>query len=105
MNLTSFYLLKIKNDMAQVDVNINNRTYRISCKDGEEDRVESLALLINTQVKSLAKEIGQLGEARMILLAALVLLDKADENENRAIVSLNSVADKLEELANEMQKI
>tara|TARA_B100000963_G_C22629521_1_gene674145 strand:- start:3191 stop:3466 length:276 start_codon:yes stop_codon:yes gene_type:complete len=91
--------------MAQVDVNINNRTYRISCKDGEEDRVESLALLINTQVKSLAKEIGQLGEARMILLAALVLLDKADENENRAIVSLNSVADKLEELANEMQKI
>ena len=105
MNLMSFYLLKIKNDMAQVDVNINNRTYRISCKDGEEDRVESLALLINTQVKSLAKEIGQLGEARMILLAALVLLDKADENENRAIVSLNSVADKLEELANEMQKI
>ena len=91
--------------MAQVDVNINNRTYRISCKDGEEDRVESLALLINTQVKSLAKEIGQLGEARMILLAALVLLDKADENENHAIVSLNSVADKLEELANEMQKI
>ena len=105
MNLTSFYLLKIKNDMAQVDVNINNRTYRISCKDGEEDRVESLALLINTQVKSLAKEIGQLGEARMILLAALVLLDKADENENNAIVSLNNVADKLEELANEMQKI
>tara|TARA_Y100001954_G_scaffold236176_1_gene295936 strand:- start:913 stop:1221 length:309 start_codon:yes stop_codon:yes gene_type:complete len=101
----SFYLLKIKNDMAQVDVNINNRTYRISCKDGEEDRVESLALLINTQVKSLAKEIGQLGEARMILLAALVLLDKADENENNAIVSLNNVADKLEELANEMQKI
>ncbi len=91
--------------MAQVDVNINNRTYRISCKDGEEDRVESLALLINTQVKSLAKEIGQLGEARMILLAALVLLDKADENENNAIVSLNNVADKLEELANEMQKI
>ena len=105
MNLMSFYLLKIKNDMAQVDVNINNRTYRISCKDGEEDRVESLALLINTQVKSLAKEIGQLGEARMILLAALVLLDKADENENNAIVSLNNVADKLEELANEMQKI
>ena len=101
----SFYLLKIKNNMAQVDVNINNRTYRISCKDGEEDRVESLALLINTQVKSLAKEIGQLGEARMILLAALVLLDKADENENNAIVSLNNVADKLEELANEMQKI
>ena len=91
--------------MADVDIIINSRTYRISCKDGEEDRIKSLSSQINNEVKSLVSKIGQLGEARMILLAALVLLDKADENENNAIVSLNNVADKLEELANEMQKI
>ena len=69
--------------MADVDIIINSRTYRISCKDGEEDRIKSLSSQINNEVKSLVSKIGQLGEARMILLAALVLLDKSDDNQDK----------------------
>ena len=47
--------------MADVDININNRTYRISCKDGEEDRIKSLSSQINHEVKLLVSKIGQLG--------------------------------------------
>ena len=69
--------------VADVDIIINSRTYRVSCKDGEEDRIISLSSQINQEVELLASRIGQLGEARMILLAALVLLDKSDDNQDK----------------------
>ena len=93
-------LLKIKAIMAEVDITINTRSYRISCKDGEEERIKSLASLINNQVQKLSEKIGQLGEARMILLAALVLLDKSDEVEKEAEKIISIASEKIEKLAN-----
>ena len=85
--------------MAEVDITINGRSYRISCKDGEEERIKSLATLINSQVKKLSEKIGQLGEARMILLASLVLLDKSDEVEKEAEKIISITSEKIEKLA------
>ena len=85
--------------VADVDIIINSRTYRISCKDGEEDRIKSLSSQINHEVKSLVSKIGQLGEARMILLASLVLLDKSDEVEREAEKILGIATEKIEILA------
>ena len=90
--------------MADVDININERIYRISCKDGEEHRITLLANKINDEVKLLADKIGQLGEARMILLASLVLLDKADEQENDVRELLKSIADKLDDVVEKIKK-
>ena len=91
--------LKIKAIMAEVDITINGRSYRISCKDGEEERIKSLSLLINNQVQKLSEKIGQLGEARMILLASLVLLDKSDEVEKEAEKIISITSEKIENLA------
>ena len=85
--------------MAEVDITINGRSYRISCKDGEEERIKSLSSLINNQVQKLSEKIGQLGEARMILLASLVLLDKSDEVEKEAEKIISIAAEKIEGLA------
>ena len=85
--------------MAEVDITINSRSYRISCKDGEEERIKSLASLINNQVQKLSEKIGQLGEARMILLASLVLLDKSEEVEKEAEKIISITAEKIENLA------
>ena len=92
-------LLKIKAIMAEVDITINGRSYRISCKDGEEERIKSLSSLINNQVQKLSEKIGQLGEARMILLASLVLLDKSDEVEKEAERIIGITSEKIEKLA------
>ena len=92
-------LLNIKAIMAEVDITINGRSYRISCKDGEEERIKSLSSLINNQVQKLSEKIGQLGEARMILLASLVLLDKSDEAEKEAEKIIIMTAEKIERLA------
>ena len=85
--------------MAEVDITINGRSYRISCKDGEEERIKSLTTLINNQVQKLSEKIGQLGEARMILLASLVLLDKSDEVEKEAEKIITITSEKIEKLA------
>ena len=89
--------------MADVDININDRIYRISCKDGEENRINLLADKINSEVKLLVDKIGQLGEARMILLASLVLLDKADEQENNIGELLEKVANSLEAVVDKIK--
>ena len=85
--------------MAEVDITINGRSYRISCKDGEEERIKSLSSLINNQVQKLSEKIGQLGEARMILLASLVLLDKSEEVEKEAEKIISITSEKIEKLA------
>ena len=85
--------------MAEVDITVNKRSYRISCKDGEEERIKSLASLIDNQVQLLSDKIGQLGEARMILLASLVLLDKSEEAEKEAEKIISITAEKIENLA------
>tara|TARA_Y100001954_G_C15703943_1_gene549301 strand:- start:131 stop:403 length:273 start_codon:yes stop_codon:yes gene_type:complete len=85
--------------MADVDIIINNRNYRVSCKDGEEERISLLASRINDEVSALVDQIGQLGEARMILLAAIILLDRLDENENRVEITLNNLAKRLEKIS------
>ena len=86
--------------MAEVDIIINNRTYRISCKDGEEDRIKLLSSRIDAEVKLLANKIGQLGEARMILLAALVLLDKFDDDQEKMEEIIKKTANKIESVVN-----
>ena len=85
--------------MADVDIIINNRNYRVSCKDGEEERISLLASRINDEVSALVDQIGQLGEARMILLAAIILLDRLAENENRVEITLNNLAKRLEKIS------
>ena len=86
--------------MADVDIVINSRTYRISCKDGEEDRIKLLSSRIDAEVKLLANKIGQLGEARMILLAALVLLDKFDDDQEKMEEIIKKTANKIESVVN-----
>ena len=86
--------------MADVDIIINSRTYRVSCKDGEEERIKLLSSKINDEVKLLADKIGQLGEARMILLAALVLLDKFDDSQEKMEEIIKQTANKIESVVN-----
>ena len=86
--------------MAEVDIIINSRTYRVSCKDGEEERIKLLSSKIDNEVKLLVSKIGQLGEARMILLAALVLLDKSDDNQDKMEEIIKKTANKIESVVN-----
>ncbi|HEY1503869.1 MAG TPA: cell division protein ZapA [Stellaceae bacterium] len=65
--------------MPQVSVTINGRSYPVACDDGEENRIRDLARLIDSKVAGFARQVGQAGEARLLVLAALVLADELTE--------------------------
>ena len=68
--------------MGQVSLTINGRPFALTCDDGQEARIRRLGQYVDTKVAEFVKNVGQVGEARLLLLAALVLADElADANE------------------------
>ncbi|MGH6968452.1 MAG: cell division protein ZapA [Stellaceae bacterium] len=65
--------------MPQVTVAINGRSYTIACEPGEEDRVRQLGRSIDAKVVGFAKDAPQAGEARLLVMAALMLADELSE--------------------------
>lgn len=65
--------------MAQVAVTVNGRRYEISCDDGQEAHVFRLAEQIDRRVAQLVASVGQVGDARLLLLASLLLADETAE--------------------------
>jgi len=62
--------------MGQVNVSINDRSYTVACGDGEEDHLRELARYLDGHVGDLAKTVGQVGDARLLLLAGLLVADE-----------------------------
>ncbi len=65
--------------MAQVTVNINGRNYDITCDDGQEDHLQTLAGQVDSHIAELASAVGQVGDRRLLLLACLMLADELAE--------------------------
>jgi cell division protein ZapA len=62
--------------MAQVVVTVNGRSYTLGCDDGEEEHVLHLSKYIDTRLRDLIAHVGQVGEARLLLMVSLVLSDE-----------------------------
>lgn len=69
--------------MAEVTVTVNGRSYTVGCGDGEESHVRDLAGFLDAQVRGLVAEVGQVGEARLLLMAAMMIIDDLGEAEAR----------------------
>jgi len=62
--------------MAQVTIRINGFSYAVSCEDGQEPHLEQMASEIDRRITSIKAIGGQSGEARLLVLAALLLADE-----------------------------
>ena len=68
--------------MGQLNVTINGRPFADTCDDGQEARSRRLGQYVDAKVAEFVGSFGQVGEARLLLLAALVIADElADANE------------------------
>ena len=61
--------------MATVSVIVNGRPYSVGCEDGQEAHVEALARDFDKQVQDVGAQVGQVGDLRLFLMAALVTAD------------------------------
>jgi cell division protein ZapA len=62
--------------MAQVTIRINGYAYTVGCEDGQEAHLEQMAAEIEQRINSIKSIGGQSGEARLLMLAALLLADE-----------------------------
>jgi cell division protein ZapA len=62
--------------MAQVTVTIAGRTYRMACGDGEEAHLEGLAALYDSRIEEMRRGLGELGDMRLHVMAALMIADE-----------------------------
>ena len=65
--------------MAQVTFRINGFTYMVSCDDGQEDHLTRMAAEVEQRINSIKAIGGQSGEARLLMLAALLLADEVHD--------------------------
>lgn len=69
--------------MPEVEIRIGGRTFEVSCQEGEEHYLQAAAAMLNAEASVLTQQIGRLPEARMLLMAGLMLADKTAGVEDR----------------------
>jgi cell division protein ZapA len=62
--------------VAQVTLKINDRSYEMTCDDGQEDHLRKLAAHVDDRMRQLAGSVGQVGEARLLIMASLLIADE-----------------------------
>lgn len=70
--------------MAQINVTIAGRTYRMACDDGQEDHLLGLADQVNGHIEHLRENFGDVGDMRLLIMASLVLADELHESRRIA---------------------
>ena len=66
--------------MGQVAVRVNGRRYQVACDDGQEEHLSELAVQLDQRVQNLLAAVGSgVGEQRLLVMAALLVLDELSE--------------------------
>ena len=93
------------NDQTIVKIEVNSKSYPISCKIGEEDRVIASGKLLSEIISTLDVNENKISESKILLMAALILADKnlrskAETNEtvSQETLDLNDIVSWLEKL-------
>ena len=69
--------------MSHINVTINGRQYRMACEEGQEVRLLKLAENLESRVESLRGKFGEIGDARLTVMAALTACDELLDAGNR----------------------
>ena len=69
--------------MPQIEISISGRSFEVACQEGEEHYLQSAAAMLDTEAGHLSSQIGRMPEARMLLMAGLMLADKTSGLEGK----------------------
>ena len=70
--------------MAEVDLIIAGRAYRVACRTGEEENLRAAARMVDAKSREALSGLGALSEARQLLFAGLLLADQLIEQGDGA---------------------
>lgn len=70
--------------MTNVNVTVHGRTYSVGCPEGYEAQLKSLGVELDKRVHEIARNVGDIGETKLLLVAALMLLDEKSDGPKPA---------------------
>ena len=69
--------------MNHINVTINGRQYRMACEEGQEVRLLKLAENLQARVETLRGKFGEIGDARLTVMAALTVCDELHDANHK----------------------
>jgi cell division protein ZapA len=69
--------------MNHINVTLNGRQYRMACEEGQEMRLLKLAESFELRIQDLRGKFGEIGDARLTVMAALTVCDELLDASNR----------------------
>jgi len=100
--------------LAQVTVTINGKNYKVACDNGEEEHLKKLGIVLNDRVKEIANKVGQVDEARLLVMASLLLTDELSDvyseleqirTTGAQLVAGDTISVNIEEVAKKIENI
>ncbi len=100
--------------MADVRLSIAGREYIVTCKDGEEPRLQALGAMVDEKAREAGGPSGGMNESRLLLFSALLLADKLHDGMGSVGVSpalqtaepaIDQAAETLERLADRLESL
>ena len=69
--------------MPEVTISIGGRQFEVACQEGEESYLHAAAKMLDDEAQVLSDQVGRMPEARMLLMAGLLLADKTASVEDQ----------------------
>tara|TARA_R110002049_G_scaffold10127_2_gene50242 strand:- start:33059 stop:33454 length:396 start_codon:yes stop_codon:yes gene_type:complete len=85
--------------MPEIRITIGGRQFEVACQEGEESYLHAAAKMLDDEAQVLSDQVGRMPEARMLLMAGLLLADKTASVEDRISEVRAELAEREAELA------
>lgn len=99
--------------MAEVELTIAGRPYRVACRNGEEQNLMRAGALVDQKSREALAGLGTLSESRQLLFAALLLADQLVDGKEvelptgpdpELVARAEQLANRLESLADTLEQ-
>lgn len=99
--------------MAEVELLIAGRPYKVACREGEQETLLRAGALVDQKSREAISGLGMLSESRQLLFAALLLADQLVEGKEielpsgpdpELVARADRIADRLESLADTLER-
>ncbi len=79
--------------MGNVNIKFNNKEYLLSCDEGQEEHLEELSVILNQKFEELKKNLGNIGENKLLLISSIKFIDEYFETKKKLDIQKNELSE------------
>ena len=87
--------------MANINIKFNGKEFLLSCDDGQETHLEELSEQLNQKFEKLKKELGNIGENKLLLITSIKIIDEYFETKKK----IEEKKKEFKDLSNKFQEL